>query len=262
MNSDRDQEEAYSPIILVIEDDPLMQEVLRDLLQPEFQLVITSDGEEGIHTATEIIPDLVISDITMPVRNGYEVCSALKKDERTSHIPVILLTARIESESRIGGFESGADAYVTKPFLPRELMARIRNLISLREHLRERFKAGVVLKVGEVAVASLDDEFLGRVQRVLEAHLSEENPSLEGLSREIGLSRSQLHRKLVALTGMSAREYLQYLRLHRAMKLLEANAGTVSEIAYQVGFNSVQYFSKCFRNRFGKPPSKVRNGHQ
>lgn len=242
----------------MIEDDETIRELLRDLLSTDYQVLVTSNGMEGIQTAREFIPDLVISDITMPGKSGYEVCNILKTDERTSHIPVILLTARIESESRINGFEAGADAYITKPFLPRELTARVRNLILLREHLRERFKAGVVLKAGEIAVQSLDDQFLRRVQTVLETHLGEEQPPIEHLCREIGMSRSQVHRKLVALCNMSLRDYLRYLRLHRARDLLEANAATVSEIAYQVGFGSVAYFSRCFRELFGTLPSELR----
>ena len=201
---------------------------------------------EGIEKARQIVPDLIISDVMMPKKDGYEVCRDLKNDEKTSHIPIILLTAKAASENKIEGLETGADDYLIKPFEVKELIARIRNLIEVRRRLRERFSVGTVLKPGEIAVTSLDDAFLRRVIAVVEKNMGNEDFSVEDLGREVGMSRVQIHRKLTALTNQSAGEFIRYMRLHRAMDMLKKDSGTVSEIAYSVGFGSPAYFTKCF----------------
>jgi len=186
------------------------------------------------------------------------VCKALKLDVKTSHIPIILLTAKAASEDKIEGLETGADDYLIKPFEPKELLARVRNLIDLRRKLRERFRAPVPLKPGEVAVTSMDDAFLNKVMASVEQHMSDELFHIEGLRVEVGMSRVQLHRKLTALTNLSPGEFIRYIRLHRAMELLQKDAGTVSEIAYTVGFRDPSYFSKCFHKQFGKSPAGIK----
>jgi len=180
---------------------------------------------------------------------------------RTSHVPVILLTARAGTDSKIEGLEIGADDYVTKPFETRELGVRVRNLIEQRRKLREKFSAGVVLKPGEVAVTSLDDALLKGVMGAVEQGMGDEKFGVEDLSRKIALGRRQLERKLQGLTGLSPAEFIRTMRLQRAHELLVKNAGTVSEIAFQVGFGSPSYFSSCFRERFGYPPSDVKSQH-
>jgi DNA-binding response OmpR family regulator len=212
----------------------------------------------GFECATEVVPDLVISDIMMPEMDGMELCRALKQDLRTSHIPVILLTARAGTDSKIEGLDIGADDYVTKPFETKELNARIRNLIEQRRLLRKKFSAGVVLKPGEVAIESLDDAFLQKAILVVEKRMNDEKFSVEELAVEIGMSRVQLHRKLTALTGQSSSEFIRSLRLHRGMELLKKNAGTVSEIAYMVGFGKPSNFAKWFQEQFGVLPSSIR----
>ncbi len=232
--------------------------ILRASLCLRIMLWKPRDGAEGIEKAKEAIPDLIISDVMMPKMDGYEVCRTLKLDEKTSHIPIILLTAKGAIENRIEGLETGADDYLIKPFEPKELLARIKNLIHLRRKLRERFSARQVLKPGEITVSSIDDRFLQRIKDVVEAHIAEEGFGVDELARKAGMSRSQIHRKLTALTGMPAGDFIRYLRLHRAMDLLRQNAATVAEIAYMVGFNSSAYFTKCFHGQFGKTPSEVR----
>jgi DNA-binding response OmpR family regulator len=215
------------------------------------------DGAEGVEKARESVPDLIISDVMMPTMDGYELCKTLKLDERTSHVPVILLTAKAGQENKIEGLETGADDYLTKPFDAKELLVRVKNLIELRWKLRERFSVGQALKPGEIAVTSIDDTFLRKAMGVVEKGLGDETFSVEDFAREVGMSRSQLHRKLTALTGQSPSDFIRYMRLHRAMELLRKSAGTVSEVAYAVGFSGVSYFTKCFREQFGTLPSRV-----
>jgi YesN/AraC family two-component response regulator len=228
------------------------------VLTSAYQVTEARDGAEGIDKALETVPDLIISDVMMPKKDGYEVCRTLKLDQKTSHIPIILLTARAASESKIEGLETGADDYLIKPFEPKELLARVKNLIDLRRKLRERFRASVPLKPGEVAVTSMDDAFLQKAKAVVETHIGDEGFGVENLGNEVGMSRSQVHRKLIALTGMSASDFIRYLRLHRARDLLKQNAATVAEIAYSVGFNSPAHFTKCFRDQFGMTPTEAR----
>jgi signal transduction histidine kinase/ligand-binding sensor domain-containing protein/DNA-binding response OmpR family regulator len=246
------------PIVLIVEDNADVRGYIKDYLVPAYHVKEARDGAEGIETALEVIPDLIISDVMMPKKDGYEVCKILKRDEKTSHIPIILLTAKAAIENKIEGLEIGADDYLIKPFEPKELLARVKNLIDLRRKLRERFKASVPLKPGEVAVTSMDDAFLRKVMTAVEQHIGDESFSVEELCNEVGMSRVQLHRKLTALTNQTGSEFIRYMRLHRAMELLQKNAGTVSEIAYMVGFGKPSNLAKWFQEQFGILPSEVR----
>jgi CheY-like chemotaxis protein/nitrogen-specific signal transduction histidine kinase/AraC-like DNA-binding protein len=250
--------DVQKPLILVVEDNADVRAYIKGFLIASYQVAEAQDGAAGIEMAAESIPDLVISDVMMPKKDGFEVCKTLKLDERTSHVPVILLTAKAGSENKIEGLESGADDYLVKPFEAKELLARVKNLIDLRRKLRERFSVGEVLKPGEITVSSIDDAFLQKVKSIVETHISEEGFGSEDLSREVCMSRSQIHRKLTALTGMSAGDFIRYLRLHRAMDLLQQKAATVAEIAYMVGFGTPAHFTKSFHDFFGKTPSEVR----
>jgi signal transduction histidine kinase/ligand-binding sensor domain-containing protein/DNA-binding NarL/FixJ family response regulator len=247
------------PVVLIVEDNADLRAYIREYLEADYAVQEAGNGKEGYDQATEIVPDLVISDIMMPQMNGMELCRALKQDVRTSHVPVILLTARAGTDSKIEGLEIGADDYVTKPFEAKELGARVRNLIEQRRLLRKKFSAGVVLKPGEVAVTSLDDALLKRSMEIIEKNIGDENFGVDDLAREACLSRSHLNRKLHALTNLAPAEFIRYVRLQRAHELLEKNAGTIAEVAYQVGFASPSYFSTCFRERFGFPPSEVQH---
>jgi signal transduction histidine kinase/DNA-binding response OmpR family regulator/ligand-binding sensor domain-containing protein len=249
---------AEKPIVLVIEDNADVRTYVKGYLVPAYQVAEAGDGAEGIEKAREVIPDLVISDVMMPKKDGYEVCRTLKLDERTSHIPIILLTAKAASENKIEGLEIGADDYLIKPFEPKELLARVKNLIELRRKLRERFRASVPLRPGEIAVTSMDDAFLKKVMAAVEQHIGDESFHADELAAKVGMSGRQLLRKLTALTNQGPAELIRYVRLHRAMELLEKGAGTVSEIAYMVGFNDPSYFSRCFHQQFGKVPTEVR----
>ncbi len=250
--------DGQKPMILLVEDNADVSAYVREYLS-DYQVLEARDGMEGTERALEAIPDLIISDIMMPRRDGYEMCRILKSDDKTSHIPIILLTAKATSEHKIEGLETGADDYLVKPFAPRELIARVKNLIELRRKLREHFD--VRLRPGEVKVASMENEFLKKLIATVERRMGDEQFSVERLAAELTMSRMQLHRKVTALTNQSAGEFIQYMRLHRAMDLLKGNAGTVSEIAYSVGFNDPSHFTKRFQALFGVLPSEVRKPH-
>ena len=235
-----------------------MREYIKDSLGEEYIFEEAINGEQGIRKAVNTIPDLIISDLMMPKMDGNELTRKLKFDEKTCHIPIILLTAKAEHENKIEGLKTGADDYLTKPFDIKELRVRIENLINLRRKLQEKFgKSENILKYKGEKVGSMDEKFMNKVIEVIEKHLSEEEYSIEELSSEIGMSRSQAHRKIKALTGKSPSIYMRTLRLLKAKNLIEKNIGNISEIAYLVGFSSHAYFTRCFKEEFGYPPSNL-----
>jgi len=244
-------------VVLIVEDHADVRSYLREHLQEAFHIIEAKDGVEGVELAREVIPDLVISDVMMPGQDGYALCAALKSDEKTSHIPVILLTARAGEEDKLAGLEIGADDYLLKPFRAKELRARVHNLIAQRRKLRQRFIREGMMQPSEVAVTSLDDQFLQKVMTTIEARMGEEAFGVEELSKALSMTPRHLHRKIRALTGKSPVELIRFVRLSRARQLLEQRAGTVSEIAYQVGFSNLSYFARVFREEFGKLPSEI-----
>jgi len=241
-------------IVLVVEDNADVRAYIREHLETSYRVIEAVDGADGLEQARQFIPDLIVSDVMMPRLDGNQMCHALKTDERTSHIPVILLTARAALDDKLVGLKTGADDYLTKPFNAVELLARVENLITLRCRLREMWQRTVVLKPCEIAGTSLDQAFLEKALAVVEAHLEDEDFSIEEFAHSVGMSRSQLHRKLHALTNQSASLFLRSVRLQRAAALLRQNTGTVGEIAYQVGFSSQAYFTRCFQEFFGCSP--------
>ncbi len=243
-------------IVLVVEDHADVRAYIREYLEASYKVIEAGDGAEGVEKAREFIPDLIVSDVMMPKMHGYEMCQALKSDERTSHIPVILLTARAALEDKVAGLKTGADDYLTKPFEAAELLARVENLIESRRRLRQQWQRTVVLKPDEIAATPIDQAFLEKALAVAEAHLGEEDFSIEEFAGQVGMSRSQLHRKLHALTNQSASLFLRSVRLQRAAQLLRQRAGTIAEITYQVGFSSQAYFTRCFKDQFGCSPKE------
>jgi signal transduction histidine kinase/DNA-binding response OmpR family regulator len=244
-------------IVLIIDDHPDVRYYLRKHLEKEYHIVETHDGENGFTMAVDIIPDLVISDVKMPGMNGFQLCAALKTNEKTSHIPVILLTAKADEQDEISGLETGADDYLTKPFSAKHLQARVRNLIEQRQVLRQRFVREGIMQPREVAVTSKDEEFIHKLMSIIEENLSDENFGINELSEQIYIGIRQLHRKIRGVTGKSPAELIRTVRLHRARYLLEQKAGNVTEIALQVGFNNLSHFAKVFRQEFGKSPSEI-----
>ncbi len=243
-------------IILVVEDNPEMRAYISDILTGSYRVLEAADGQEGFDKAADLMPDLIISDVMMPAMDGYQFCKKIKSDERTSHIPIILLTAKSSGESKVEGLQLGADDYLIKPFNSTELRVRIQNLIDQRRKLRERFSREVKLQPADIAITPADEAFLQRAMQLVERRLDDPDLSVAWLSKEIYLSRSQLHRKLHALINQSTSEFIRSLRLKRAAQLLEQQAATVSEIAYMTGFNSPAYFRKCFREQFGTTPTE------
>lgn len=244
------------PIVLIVEDQKEVREFLKSVWGKTYRLYEADDGKEGIKKALELVPDIIITDVRMPVVDGIELCNTLKADERTSHIPIILLTAGVDEEQELQGLQSGADDFVAKPFKLRILQTRIENLIETRKALRNRYSQELILQAKDIAVSSTDAVFLNHLQQVLDNHLANPNFNTEFFCREIGMSRMQLHRKLLAFTGLSTTAFIRSQRLKQALHILKTSDASVSEVAYTVGFNTPSYFIKCFKETYKKTPSE------
>jgi signal transduction histidine kinase/ligand-binding sensor domain-containing protein/DNA-binding response OmpR family regulator len=253
--------QAYShlPLILVVEDNADVRGYIREHFDFKYRVIEARDGQAGLDRAIEQVPDLIISDLMMPKMDGIELCRRLKTDERTSHIPVILLTARATGESKVEGLETGADDYLTKPFNPQELQVRVKNLIEQRQKLRERFGREVKLQPRDVAITSADEKFLNRAVEIVEKEMDNADFSVEDFESAMSLSKMQLYRKLKGLTNQSPNEFIRTLRLKKAAMLLDKRSGNIAEITYEVGFNNLSYFSKCFKDLYGVTPSEYLN---
>ncbi len=204
----------------------------------------------------EKIPDLIISDVMMPKMDGFEMCNKLKTDERTSHIPIIMLTAKATKKDKIEGYETGADDYIMKPFDAEVLRARIKNLVEQRKKLNEHFIKDGLFNLDDKNITQVDKVFLQKVVQVVNNHISDTSFGVETFASEIALSRVTLHKKLVSLIGEPPSELIKRIRLSKAAKLLQSKHGNISEIALDVGFNNPAYFSECFRKQFGVSPSQ------
>ena len=263
------------PSILVVDDNDDMRRYLRTLLADKFYVLEAADGQSGLKLARDIVPDIVVSDVMMPVMDGLQFCRRLKEDTATSHIPVILLTARDTEAQQTEGYEHGADAYLTKPFNANLLIARIYNLVKSRQQLRFLFGTATeddTLEASEEktvsvteperpkapAISSQDKLFADALKEAIKKNMSNSSLKMDDLGEEMGLSRVQLYRKVKALTGLSPVELLRQMRLQRGHLLLTTTTKTVNEIAYEVGFGTPGYFSKCFKQQFGKYPMEVR----
>ena len=251
--------EGPLPRVLVVEDNADLRSYLHNSLKDIYQIYEASDGEQGLIAALEEIPDLIISDLMMPKMDGLQLCEKLKNSEKTSHIPLILLTAKADIETKIEGLHTGADDYMAKPFDARELKARIYNLIESRRNLQQKFSRQFSLSVSEIQVESLEDRFLKKVKGTIEVQIGDSTLSVETLAEEVAMSAVQLYRKLKALTGQTPNELIRNMRMDRAASLLRQHAGNVSEVAYQVGFNNLSYFAKCFKEKFDVTPSEFTN---
>ncbi len=253
---------SEQPVILIVEDNPDMRNYIRGHLGEGYRLIEAGNGEEGLEMALEGIPDLVISDVMMPKMDGFELCEKLKSDERTCHIPVILLTARASEESKIQGLKTGADDYLYKPFNYHELIVRVNNLIEQRKRIQEQLikQLGLLTKPGStkpgIRIASMDEQFMAKAIGIVEDHMSDPDFSIDTFGKLVGMSRSQLHRKLTALVNLSPTAFVRSLRLSRAASLISRKSGTISEIAFEVGFNNLSYFARSFREQFGVLPSE------
>ncbi|HZI24019.1 MAG TPA: ATP-binding protein [Chryseolinea sp.] len=247
--------------ILIVEDNSDLRNFIASGFRNEFTILLASNGEEGISEALKHIPDLIISDVMMPKLNGLDFSTNIKTDERTCHIPVILLTAKADASSRIEGLKTGADDYLAKPFSMEELQVRVQNLLSLRKKLAENLKKELASQhqAPEPKELSLDQKFILKVKSAIESNISNSHFSVEILAEEMNLSRAQLFRKVKALINTSPSELINDLRLQRAAHLIRAKADNVAQIGYAVGFNEQSYFSKRFRKKFGVSPSEYSN---
>jgi CheY-like chemotaxis protein len=247
----------HATSILVIEDNADLRAYLKSELATSYHVIEAADGNQGVEMAIQEIPAIIVSDLMMPGKDGMKVCELLKEDERTSHIPIILLTAKAEMESKLQGYRIGADDYIAKPFLMKELQTRIENLIANRKRLRAKYAQAIQLRPSELKIESVEDRFLKKVMNVVEAHISDPSFGLEQFATAVGMSKIQLYRKLKAITQHTPNEFIRDIRLQRANELLMERAGNVAEVAYKVGFKNLSYFSKTFREKFGKTPSEL-----
>jgi len=242
--------------ILVVEDNEEVREFICQSLQDRYHVIAAVNGREGLETAFEKVPDLIVSDVMMPEMDGLELCRLLKTDERTSHIPVILLTARSGNIHEVNGLKTGADAYITKPFGVTVLQLTISNLLSLQANMRKKFSQQITLQPANILIESSGEEFLNRLMSLIELNLVNEDFSVNILAAEIGMSTPVLYKKIKALTGMTVNNFIKSVRLKRAAQLLKQNNSTVYEVAYMVGFSDSKYFSKEFSKQFGLTPSE------
>ncbi len=244
-----------NPVLLIIEDNENLRKYTAGILEDYYKIIQAENGKSGLAKSFEIIPDLVISDIMMPEMDGISLLRELKSDVRTSHIPLILLTARSAVSDKINGLDSGADDYIIKPFEAWELKARVRNLLGQRKRIHEHFRAKGIL-LDDTRLTSIDQKFLQDAVMIINKHISDFSFSVQSLAGELAVSRSILHRKLDSLIGESPSDLIRRLRLNKAAKLIEQKWGNMAEVSLEVGFNNPSYFSKCFQKQFGFQPSQ------
>lgn len=254
-------ENTNRPTVLVIDDNTDIRQYERTLLQDEYIVLEAADGKEGLAVALKEVPDLVICDVMMPVMDGLELTEQLKTNTATSHIPVIMLTAKNLEEHRAEGYEHGADSYITKPFHSKVLLARIDNLLRQRQLLKNLYQGSkeAEKEISEAHLEDRDRQFLKQLQAIIQKNLSDSEFGVEDMGQQIGLSRVQLYRKVKAMTGSSVVDLLRKARLAKARRLLETRSMSVSEVAYEVGFSAPSYFTKCFKEEYGMLPGDVGN---
>ena len=254
-------ENTNHPTVLVIDDNTDIRQYERTLLQDEYVVLEAADGKEGLAVALKEVPDLVICDVMMPVMDGLELTERLKTNTATSHIPVIMLTAKNLEEHRAEGYEHGADSYITKPFHSKVLLARIENLLRQRQLLKNLYQGSkeAEKEISEAHLEDRDKQFLKQLQAIIQKNLSDSEFGVEDMGQQIGLSRVQLYRKVKAMTGSSVVDLLRKARLAKARRLLETRSMSVSEVAYEVGFSAPSYFTKCFKDEYGMLPGDVGN---
>ncbi len=247
-----------TPLLLLVEDNPDVSTYLHACLQSGYRLAFAKNGQEGIDQALSLVPDIIISDVMMPLKNGFELCETLKSDTRTSHIPIVLLTARADEASRHTGLRTGADAYLTKPFNRQELYIRLQKMVELRQRLKAKYSTASMQPDTSRPPEDPELHFLQKLQSIILEHLSEPGFRVEPhLCRAIAMSRPQLYRKLKALTGLSPSAFMRMLRMKEARRLLLSRQYTVQQVADKTGFQDASYFSKAYQREMGEPPQKT-----
>jgi signal transduction histidine kinase/ligand-binding sensor domain-containing protein/AraC-like DNA-binding protein len=251
--------ETEKLLLLIVEDNSDVRNYIKGNLEDDYRILEAVDGANGLEQALNQIPDLIISDVMMPKMDGFELCEKLKTDERTSHIPVILLTAKATDKDKVAGYETGADDYIMKPFDNFVLKTRIKNLILQRERLSEHFINEGIFQINDTNATSIDKMFLKKVLDIINEHMSDETFGVDSFAEEIAMSRSQLRRKLIALSGKAPGDLIRTVRLTKAAKLIEQHFGNISEIAAEVGFNNPANFARIFKSHFGVSPTEYLN---
>ncbi|BAO74535.1 response regulator [Winogradskyella sp. PG-2] len=244
------------PILLIVEDNEDLRHLIKHIFKDNYSIITAPNGKIGVELALEHIPDLIISDIMMPIKDGIALTKDIKNDERSSHIPIILLTAKAEVESQFSGIDSGADDYITKPFDKKLLALKVEKLIASRKQLQLRYSQELVLLPKDISITNLDEQFLEKVQTTLDKNLIEPSFNVTEFSEAVGMSRMQLHRKLKALTGFTASEFIRSQRLKLAAQFLKTSDINISQVGYSVGFNDHSYFTKCFKDFYKCTPTE------
>lgn len=242
--------------ILIIEDNTEVRDFLKLCLEGSYEVLEAANGNEGWETSIKELPDLIITDVMMPEIDGNEFCKMLKNDERTSHIPVIMLTAKDTVEQQIEGLESGADIYLTKPFSVKVLESYVKNLLKTKQSLKLHYSQKIFLEPLDIEISTIDKKFMERLMGIIEANMSNSNFHVAELSKEIGMSTAVLYKKFNALTQTPIGEFIKSMRLKKAAILLKNDSLNISEVAWEVGFNDRKYFSKEFKKFFGQTPSE------
>jgi signal transduction histidine kinase/ligand-binding sensor domain-containing protein/DNA-binding response OmpR family regulator len=248
--------EEDNPLLLVVEDNSELRSYIAAIFKSSFEVIQAENGNEGIKAAIAKVPDIIISDIMMPEKDGIELTNTLKTDVRTSHIPILLLTAKTGTSNELKGLLSKADDYITKPFNAEILKQKVKNFIEMRKELQKRYSQHLYLKPKDISVTNVDEQLLEDIQKIIDTRITEPDFTVAPFAEELGLSRMQLHRKLKALTGLSATEFIRSQRLKSSTKLIETSDLSIAEIAYSVGFNSPSYFIKCFKEAYGITPTE------
>ena len=243
------------PTVLIVDDDVDFCMFLKSELEDEYHVVLAYDGEQALELINEDLPDLIVTDIRMPKLSGFELCDAIKSQDRTSHTPIIMLTSQTNIQSKLQGYNYGADGYVEKPFEIQLLRNRITNLLVSQKRLKEKFSHEIYLEPKGIAITSEDERFLTHVIETIDAQIDNVEFGVKELGESIGFSRVQLYRKIKALTELTPTELLRTMRLKRGAQLLNESQLTISEIAYRTGFKEVSYFCKCFKDHYGVSPA-------
>ncbi|MBK7629189.1 MAG: response regulator [Ignavibacteriales bacterium] len=249
------------PLILFVEDTPDVRNYVNDILNTDYNVLLAEDAEAGLDIVQHSLPDLIISDVMMPGMDGFQFCKKIKTDWKTSHIPVILLTAKATQQSKIEGLETGADVYLTKPFNFTELSICIKNLITQRKHLREKFGKEILITPESLSTNSMDKELVKKIIDTIEKNLMNESFTSDNLAHELFVSRSQLNRKLQAITNLGPGEFIRTYKLKRAAQMIVENKLSITQIAYEVGFGSPAQFTRAFQKHFSCLPSEFRQSN-
>lgn len=270
--------DSEKPLLLIIDDNKDIQKLIGELMNSDYNIITASNGRDGVRMAAKHVPDLIICDVMMPVMDGLECCRRIKEEVTTSHIPVLMLTACSMDEQRVQGYESGVDGYLAKPFNSAVLKSRCANLIANRKRIKELLPQSLIVPVGKKNTSAsgnlqktnsatgieairhdIDNDFYNRFIEIFSDEMGNPDLSVDMIASKMGLERSQFYRKIKALTNYSPVELIRQLRLKKARILIISTEKTISEIAYEIGFSTPAYFTKCYREAYGETPSEARN---